>query len=214
MHAELGFPLEWSYIKTAPVSFLVREIKTWIKRTNPICLMHPHGFLVTLLGQDQKGEWRFHLWPTGARPNIGMPAKIHTHNKHIESRVLQGEINNVLYTVKRATFPIGDPLYEVDYCGDRYRAETTNSLRRTDLRVVATPQSYDTITKGEIYQINRDLYHEARISEEHATATLVYMHNASASPVRVIGIDGYPDSLEFERTKVNWSIFIDQLMDQ
>jgi hypothetical protein len=80
MFVDLGFPLTLDYVRVAPVQELHAALKTWLERENPICLMHPHGFYVVLLGRDEKEEWRFHFWPKGPRTTLGMPAFIHTHD--------------------------------------------------------------------------------------------------------------------------------------
>jgi len=43
-------------------------------------------------GRTQSEEWRLHFWHKGPRVVIGMPAFIHTHNCHVESRILKGQI--------------------------------------------------------------------------------------------------------------------------
>jgi hypothetical protein len=68
------------------------------------------------------------------REPVGMPAFIHTHHHHIESRILQGQLTNIIYDV--AAVPAGgQPLYEVGYAGDRYASDTSNLLCRTSTRV-------------------------------------------------------------------------------
>jgi hypothetical protein len=65
---------------TEAVELLCR-IRKWISATGPACLVHPLGFCVVLLQKNDDEEWRFHVWPKGARRITGMPALIHTYNK-------------------------------------------------------------------------------------------------------------------------------------
>src|SRR5262245_38086766 len=91
MYADLGFPLTLDHVRNTPVLVLLTAVKAWLGRENPICLIHPHGFYVVLLGRSENEEWRFHFWPQGPRAIVGMPAFIHTHDCHIESWILQGQ---------------------------------------------------------------------------------------------------------------------------
>src|SRR3546814_15631072 len=97
MLADLGLPLEWSRVRTEPLPALRSAVRNWLTRKNPTCLIHPHGFYVVLLGRTESVEWRLHFWPKGQRVVTGMPAFIHTHNFHVESRILKGQITNILY---------------------------------------------------------------------------------------------------------------------
>jgi hypothetical protein len=84
---------------TEAVELLCR-IRKWISATGPACLVHPLGFCVVLLQKNDDEEWRFHVWPKGARRITGMPALIHTHNKVVESKILRGEVANIIYRLR------------------------------------------------------------------------------------------------------------------
>ncbi|MER9560671.1 hypothetical protein [Mesorhizobium sp. M0571] len=200
MRANLGFPLSIEYIRSAPVDDLLNALKAWLVRENPNCLMHPHGFFVVPLDRTESEDWRFHLWPEGPRIVAGMPAFIHTHDRHVESRILQGELTNVDYQVA-AVAKEGRPLYNVGYGGDRYTRSTSNFLYKTATRVAAEIQNRKTLGKGECYRVERHAYHEAIASERLTTATLVWMHSRLPGPVHVVGCDGYPVKIEFQRVE-------------
>ncbi len=200
MLADLDVPLEWSRVRAEPLPALRSAVKTWLMRESPTCLIHPHGFYVVLLGRTETEEWRLHLWPNGPRIATGMPAFIHTHNCHVESRILKGQITNVLYNV--STDSTGcQPLYEVDYSGDRYAAATSNRLRKTATRVHVAIQRRDTYTCGDTYNVERNAYHEAVVSDRDLTSTLVCMHGRSSDSVMVVGLDGYPQTIAFTRAE-------------
>ncbi len=210
MYADLGFPLTRDYIRTETVSILLAKVKTWLEWENPICLVHPHGFYVVLLGRNETEEWRFHFWPKGSRAIAGMPVFIHTHDRHVESRILQGQLTNILYDV--AAVPTGGrPLYEVSYDGDRYASATSNVLRKTTTRVYPIAQRNETMRCGDMYHIERHAYHEATVSEQLATATLVCMHGRSPGAVMVVGLDGYPETIAFKRAEHCAHTFAEQL---
>lgn len=200
MLVDLGFPLEWNSVRALPLPALQAGLQTWAMRENPTCLMHPHGFYVTLLGRTATEEWRLHFWPQGPRRVTGMPAFIHTHNCHVESRIIKGQVTNIVYEVV-ADSTGGQPLYEVDYGGDRYAATSSNVLRKTGTRVEAIIRRQDTHTCGETYHIERYAYHEAVVSDEDATSTLVCMHGRSPGSVMVVGLDGYPETIAFTRAE-------------
>lgn len=200
MLANLGLPLEWSRILNEPLPALRDAVNAWLVRENPTCLIHPHGFFVALLGRTKTEEWRLHFWPKGPRVVTGMPAFIHTHNCQVESRILKGQITNVLYAVAAAPTG-GQPLYEVNYGGDRYAAATSNILRKTATRVQTTIQQEFLLTCGDAYHVERYAYHEAVVPDRDNTLTLVCMHGRSSGAVAVVGIDGYPDTVAFTRAE-------------
>jgi hypothetical protein len=210
MCADLGFPLTLDHIRAAPAAVLLTAVKTWLERKDPICLMHPHGFYVVLLGRTEMGEWRFHFWPRGPRAIAGMPAFIHTHDRHVESRILQGQLTNTLYEV--AEVPTGgQPLYEVGYGGDRYAPATSNFLRQTTTRVQPIIRRRDAMRCGDTYHVERHAYHEASVPEQLATSTLVCMHGRSPGAVMVVGLDGYPETIAFRRAEHRALAFTEQL---
>lgn len=200
MLADLGFPLEWTRIRAQPLPALKVALQTWLRLENPVCLIHPHGFFIALLGRSETEEWRLHFWPRGPRIVAGIPAFIHTHSCHVESLILKGKLTNVSYSV--VAVPTGGvPLYEVNYGGDRYAVATSNLLRKTGDRVQATVQHQRVLTCGDTYHVERFTYHEAVVSDQDATSTLVCMHGRSSGAVTVVGMDGYPETVAFTRSE-------------
>jgi hypothetical protein len=210
MSVDLGFPLTLDYVRGASSDILLTAIKQWLEQENPICLLHPHGFYVVLLGRNETEEWRFHFWPQGSRVITGMPAFIHTHDRHIESRILQGQLTNILYAAPEV--PIGgQPLYVVSYVGDRYMPATSNLLRNTTIRVQPVIRHRDILNCGDMYHVERHEYHEAVVSEQTYTATLVCMHSPLSGAVKVIGLDEYPDTITFMRDECRAKAFAEKI---
>lgn len=210
MCGKLGIPLALDQMRTAPPAVVLASVKSWLEQDDPTCLQHPHGFYVVLLGRSETEEWRFHFWPEGPRTVVGMPALIHTHDCHVESRILQGRLTNTLYDA--VTVPTGGyPLYEVGYGGDRYGRTTSNTLRRTTTRVQTVVRDRTTLRYGETYCVERQAYHDAIVPEEISTATLVCMHGRSPGTVFVVGLDGYPDNIEFTRAEFRARTFAERL---
>lgn len=210
MYADLGFPLTRDHVRNVPVSILLGAVRTWLERANPICLVHPHGFYVVPLSRNNAEEWRFHFWPKGPRAITGMPAYIHTHDRQVESRVLQGQLTNILYDVDVVSIG-GHPLYQVNYHGDRYVATTTNILRNTHRRAQLLIRSCRTIGCGDAYQIERHSYHESVVSQQFVTSTIVCMHERSPGAIMVVGLDGYPETITFTRTEQCARALVEQL---
>lgn len=210
MFANHGLPLTFEYVHSTPVTELLSKVKAWVEQFDPICLMHPHGFYVVLLGRTDTEEWRFHYWPKGPRRILGMPAYIHTHNRHVCSRILEGQLTNVLYEVGEVETG-GKPLYEVTYGGDRYLSTTSNGLLRTTARVIPVIQQRNTVRSGEIYTVERHAYHAAEVSEHIPTATLVCMHGDPMGGAKVVGLDGFPNAIYFKRTDIRASTLLDKL---
>jgi len=210
MSANLQFPLTLDYVRTAPISALSAALTKWLAQTNPVCLLHPHGFYVVLLERNELEEWRFHFWPRGPRAVTRMPAFIHTHDRHVESRVLQGQLTNTLSEV--AEVPSGGrPLYEVGYDGDRHASETSNVLRHTGTRVSSAILCHNTVQRGNTYHVELHAYHEVTVPNHVATSTLVCMHGRAPGAVMVVGLDGYPETIAFKRTERRADDFLVQL---
>ena len=210
MFAELGHGLTQDYVSKESADFLRFRIKSWLERENPRCLKHPLGFYVVLIGRTEKEEWRFHFWPKGLRCFVGLPARVHTHDRCVWSRVLQGELTNIVYDV----IPVqlgGQPLYKVDYGGDRYVSTTSNSLLNTGKRVQTIVQQAEIVVCGDSYDVGCHTFHEALVSEKVDTATLVCMHSHSPGDVMVVGVDGYPEAITFTRVEHEAREFADCL---
>ena len=200
MSVELPVPLSLDAIRSAPAPALLEQLQTWVKVSDPVCLVHPHGFFVILLHRSDSADWRFHWWPKGPRTLTGMPAMIHTHDKLVESRLLAGKIKNVLYDVTETTSG-GSPVYEVAYRGDKFVGNTTNVLQKTAMRVRAEIRAAQTLAVGQSYSIEPHVYHEAVVPDDTVTATIVCMHSPMPGAVSIIGLDGYPEQIEFNRTE-------------
>lgn len=213
MSAELSSLLTHERIRSTPAHVLLAELKAWLVSTNASALLHPHGFHVVLLSRTNEEEWRLHFWPEGPRVVTGMPAFVHTHDRHVDSWILQGRLTNIIYDVQ--TVPVGgSPLYEVGYAGDRYSSTTSNVLRRTELRVQAEAMSEATIQPGDTYRVDHHDYHEAVVPEDICTATLVRMHTRAPGAVRVVGLDGFPETIVFRRTEMTAKAFSGKLAPQ
>lgn len=199
MCAEDELPLEDLLSGRFPADEGLILIRRWLTKKDPVCLRHPHGFYVALLERGLDEEWRFHLWPNGPRIITGMPAFVHTHNCHVESRVLFGALTNILYDVADASSG-GQPLYQVSYTADRYLPTTRNWLEDTGDRILSRAREEQYFAAGKDYKINAGDFHEARISESGVTATLVRMTERRPTSVYVAGLDGYARRIDFVRT--------------
>lgn len=197
MPDELRSLLNLDYLHNSPAKAMELAILSWMKEGRN-GLIHPHGFYVfPILSKDQE-EWRLHVWPKGTRTINGMPAFIHTHDVCIDSRVLRGELTNIEYDISE-TQTDGCPLYEVNYKGNKYLQKTSNVLCKTDVRVKVTSTAQSVIKLGQSYQIRPHVFHEALVSKEISTSTLVCMHSRSPGKVKVVGLDGYPETICFQR---------------
>lgn len=165
-------------------------VLSWMKEGRS-GLIHPHGFYVFPILRNDLEEWRFHIWPKGTRSISGMPAFIHTHDVCIDSLVIQGQLTNIEYDIYE-TQTDGSPLYEVNYEGNKYSQKTPNVLCKTDVRVKVVSTSQSVIKLGQSYRIRHHVFHEALVSKEISTSTLVCMHSRSPGKVKVVGLDGYP----------------------
>lgn len=197
MPVKIPFPLTLDHVRSASTSALFASLQSWVKVSDPTCLIHPHGFAVVLL-KSGFADWRLHWWPKGPRTLTGMPGMIHTHDKIIESRILTGQIKNVLYDVSAVT-TVGQPVYKVAYTGNKYIRNTTNVLQKTTERVRASVSSVQNLKAGDCYRIENHVYHEAIVPDDAVTATIICMHSPSPGPIKVIGLDNYPEHLEFQR---------------
>jgi hypothetical protein len=200
MPADLATILTAEYVQTATPSALLADIRGWIEAARPSSLIHPHGFLVLLLHRANCEEWRFHVWPQGMRLISGMPGPIHTHDKVVDSRVLKGKLTNIFYWV--AEVPTGGlPVYEVEYPSDKYDRQATNLLKRSSARLDASVIREQLVPAGERYSVPAHVFHQAVVPESVCTFTIVRMHSPAPGPIKVIGIDGYPDTIGLRRVE-------------
>ncbi|PWK45966.1 hypothetical protein C7534_101567 [Pseudomonas sp. OV226] len=185
-----------------PEAAVLAHLRSAIQTTPMTCLRHPHGFFVMLLNRTPQEEWRVHLWPEGERIISGMPARIHTHESHVNSRLLKGKLTNVNYHVREVSTG-GHPLYEVSYRGDKYVKGTTNLLRRTGTRLHLEEATRLELIAGDRYMVERHTFHEAIVPANEVTITLICLHGHEAGLVKVVGVDGHPEEIQFERTDVH-----------
>jgi hypothetical protein len=127
-----------------------------------------------------------------------MPAPIHTHGKIVDSRVLQGELENVVYDVT-PTPTDGLPVYEAIHVADKYAADNKNLLIKTSERRIPRVSSRETTTVGSFYTVPAHAFHEAKVPDGLITCTIVRMHSQVPGPIQILGADGYPDIIEFKR---------------
>jgi len=127
-----------------------------------------------------------------------MRAPIHTHDKIVDSRVLLGELDNVVYDVT-PTQTGGLPIYEATQMADKYRPENKNLLIKTLERRIPRLTLRKTVTVGDCYTVPAHAFHEANVPDELITCTIVRMHSQTVGPIQILGADGYPDIIEITR---------------
>lgn len=198
MSVDSNFPISIQQLHSLSPKSLVGIAREWIERTSPTCLVHPHGFWVVLLSKSQTEEWRFHYWPKGPRFTTGMPARIHTHDRVVESRIVLGQIKHIVHRLVN-TKSGGRPVYKVLYVGDKYSQETSNVLAKTVDRAEVGLKIEQTMNVGSSYRVEAHTYHEAVVGNEFATATVVCMHSHAPGNAKVLGLDSYPDEVSFRR---------------
>lgn len=123
MSADLSFPISIQQLHLLSPQCLLENVKGWIRKQSPSCVIHPHGFWIVLLSISREEEWRFHYWPTGPSTITGMPAMIHTHDRVVDSRIILGELKHIEHRL-RSMQSGGRPIYEVVYYGDKYLQKT------------------------------------------------------------------------------------------
>ncbi|RII76820.1 hypothetical protein D0894_15405 [Pseudomonas monteilii] len=128
----------------------------------------------------------------------------------MESRIVRGSLLNLDYQ-PAASNGHGYPLYSVAYAGDRYVSKTSNVLQNTGERISLTQKARRQLGTGDHYRLEQHTSHEAIAPEQQTTITLVCMHSQDPQPIIVVGIDGYPEQVTFERTKNDASILIEHL---
>jgi hypothetical protein len=198
MSGDLGSLLTPSNISAGSPPALLNAIKSWVLNSKRMATRHLYGFWVFLLDRTDFQEWRFHLWGRNRRPKAGMPAPIHTHDKFVDSRVLIGELENLVYEAT-PTQGGGLPVYEARHIGDKYSPENKNLLIKTADRRIPRLAHCQTITQGQSYTVPAHAFHEAKVRDAAITCTIARMHSQVAGPVRILGVDGYPETIEFMR---------------
>ena len=200
MCADLDFPISLqTYHSTSP-GVLLEQVKDWLRKKVPTCLMHPNGFWVVLLSRSEMEEWRFHFWPLGEAKTTGTLTMIHTHDRVVESRVILGKVKNTLFREMDAESG-GRPVYGVSYGGDRFVQGTPNILRRTGQLTAVTPTVEQVLKVGDCYRVEAHTYHEAVVERYVAAATVVRMHSPISGGAKVLGLPASPDQIAFQRPR-------------
>lgn len=55
--------------------------------------------------------------------------------------------------------------------------------------------------RDDMYHVERHAYHDAIVPAQIPTATVVCMHGRTLEPAMVIGLDGYPEKIDFKRAE-------------
>ena len=198
MYVESHFSITREQFDSMAPASLIERVKDWINEKDPIALQHPHGFWVVLLNKSEMEEWRLHYWPRGCRKITGMPAKIHTHDRVVESRIMFGELMNIVYSSTNVELD-GWPVYEVAYFGDKYVQDTSNVLKKSGMQTKLVSKCTQILKVGNRYRIEAHLYHEAVVAKDVATATIVCMHSRVPGTAKVLGLASCPNEIVFTR---------------
>jgi hypothetical protein len=72
---------------------------------------------------------------------------------------------------------------------------------KSSARVAASVVDLRLVLVGERYSVPAHVFHQAVVPESVCTCTIVRMHSPAPGPVKVIGIDGYPEMISLQRVE-------------
>jgi hypothetical protein len=146
---------------------------------------HVLGFMHIRLGEVDGHALRLHLWPYPLWPLADPPWPVHTHAWKVESFVVVGAVENLLYSVDANARGRGR-LYRVEYGGTESRRVATQQV------VDCTFQSRERFTAGSYYEIPEGQFHTTRTVDAFATTLVVTGPPQPAPPLVMGDADGDP----------------------
>ena len=177
-------------------SEIVRQKGSWKEMVPSAAVSrHPYGFLVVRLpAKISDADVRFNVWLKENRPGQEPNWPIHSHEVSMSSLVVRGELENVVWPEPR--FGFGEPLYLASY------TKTTSVLTKCDLRISEGRKSSETVRAGTQYEVAKGLFHATNISDDAECVTLCMFHAEENGIGTVLGADGHPQRIEFQRFAV------------
>ncbi|MFZ3349536.1 MAG: hypothetical protein WA268_01535 [Xanthobacteraceae bacterium] len=156
---------------------------------------HPYGFLVVRLpAKVSEADVRFNVWLKENRPGQQPNWPIHSHEVSMSSYVVRGELENLVWPEPR--FGFGEPLYLASY------SKSTSVLTKSDLRISEGRKVCETVRAGTQYEVAKGLFHATNIPDDAECVTLCMFHAEENGIGTVLGSDGHPQQIEFQRFAV------------
>jgi hypothetical protein len=156
---------------------------------------HPYGFLVVRLpAKISEADVRFNVWLKENRPGQEPNWPIHSHEVSMSSYVVRGELENLVWPEPR--FGFGEPLYLASY------TQNTSVLTKSDLRISEGRKVREKVRAGTQYEVAKGLFHATNIPDDAECVTLCMFHAEENGVGTVLGSDGHPQQIEFQRFAV------------
>lgn len=160
--------------------FLVDNLEDLIKTKEP--LWHPLGFTSCLIEEVKNvREIRVNYWPLHQRRTKNPDWPIHTHRYHLSSMVLAGSVEDIQYVTEDGS---SDHIYEVRYSGK------DSEIKKTSNRISLKENICNSRKAGEVYEVERGVFHQSYVGMGESAITLVALSNFSDVNPLVVGQEG------------------------
>lgn len=185
MDKEIYYQVYENLIKFNKIDHLLEELFNYTKDNivhfSP--MWHAIGFIHCQLFSCEKGNLRVHIWPKNKRDNSEQKYKIHDHIFSLNSYVVCGEIENTNYELieQKNSQKRSYQLYKVKYHTDG------SSLHPSNRFFEIKNESKIITAKGEIYGIERGIFHDHKIKLQNFTTTIVATYNHNDTAPRMLG---------------------------
>lgn len=144
-------------------------------------LWHPLGFVSLLLKKGDGWALKLHYWPMETRRPKTPDWQIHDHRFHLESRVLNGALDNWTYRIEEGG---SDRLLPVSYSGK------DSVIEPSGRPVTAVLEKKETHSAGAVYTIPRTTFHQSFVSLDSCAITIVLQSDFVQQPPFVVGKEG------------------------
>ncbi|WP_227876019.1 hypothetical protein [Kushneria konosiri] len=192
--------LYWDLVNSREVSGYINNVLENIQNEaeNFSPTWHALGFVHCKLYENESGTLRIHIWPEWERDKSEQVHKIHDHIFSISSYVVCGSVTNKNYSLfeSDASCESSFQLYRVKY------ESNGSSLAPCEEFFQPVVDQEKLVQKGNIYCIDRGVFHELSVNEFELTATFVATHNHDVKDPKMLG--NRDNALNITRKKVNF----------
>ncbi|HWM55516.1 MAG TPA: hypothetical protein VNO20_09030 [Solirubrobacterales bacterium] len=153
---------------------------------------HPVGFAHAKLAETDRSAIRLHLWPIPPIATQDPPWLVHRHAWPLTSYVVHGAVINQTYRVTRDKHG-SNRLYSVGYDRD------VSVMTATDVRVSYELEEEQTVTAGERYLVDPNVFHSTLAAFSEPTATIAVTGAPHGGAPSVIGAATGDSEYQFKR---------------
>ena len=167
MELMMNLPDLADQLQTADLGELKNDLRAWLEvDLGGECTAHPLGFFLFRVWTTDAVTLRLHYWPAKLRPQPVALTPIHDHVWHLRSRVLLGQLTNIVVEVEDQRSGEYD-------LGVITQIDRQDAVSPTDRRVAIRREIRSIHAAGDYYELVPGIFHFTEVPDNNATATIV-----------------------------------------